>query len=388
MGVDLVSLGKLFSLVALIGGLYVLWQMRQILLLVFTAVVLATALNQLVRKFSQSGLRRTLAAFLAMLILLFFSFCFFWLIVPPLLNQIEQLINLIPVVLLQVNNWLYRLSERLPEWFVQAIANFDTVTRQLQPVARTLLTRSVDFFSSSLTVLLRAVLVFVLTLMLLVNPMPYRRAMISLFPSFYRQRANQILDRCDIALGGWVVGIVFNMALATLLSGIGLWALQMPLPLAHAGITGLLAFIPHMGVMLSAVSPLTIALVESPWKALAVLVLYIAIQQLESNVLIPLVTARQVSLLPAAVLTAQIGFAILLGVWGLVLALPLVVVAEVWFHEVIIKDVLDPWRHPKGQPDSTSAAVAPDPDVKAVVAATRGGTPKTIERRRSEDPKL
>lgn len=79
---------------------------------------------------------------------------------------------------------------------------------------------------------------------------------------------------------------------------IGLWILQVPLVLAHAVLAGLLNFIPNIGPTLSVVLPMSIALLDAPWKAIAVLILYIAIQNLESYWLTPTVMAKQVALLP------------------------------------------------------------------------------------------
>lgn len=127
------------------------------------------------------------------------------------------------------------------------------------------------------------------------------------------------------------------------LSGIGLWILQVPLALAHAVIAGLFNLIPNVGPTLSVVFPMAIALLDAPWKAGAVLILYLVIQQIESYWLTPTVMAKQVSLLPAITLTAQIVFASLFGPLGLLIALPLAIVVGTWIEEVVFKDILDRW---------------------------------------------
>jgi predicted PurR-regulated permease PerM len=75
-----------------------------------------------------------------------------------------------------------------------------------------------------------------------------------------------------------------------------------------------------------------------------VLGLYVLIQQLEQYLLVPTVMAKQVSLLPAVTLLSQIAFAIFFGFLGLLLALPLVIVGQIWVKEVLVKDVLDRWN--------------------------------------------
>jgi predicted PurR-regulated permease PerM len=89
---------------------------------------------------------------------------------------------------------------------------------------------------------------------------------------------------------------------------------------------------------------LAIALLDSPWKAIAVFGLYFLIQQLEGSVLIPLVMQEQAALLPAVTLVSQVAFTLFFGFLGLLLSLPLLVVAQICIQEMPIKDVLDRWK--------------------------------------------
>jgi predicted PurR-regulated permease PerM len=181
--------------------------------------------------------------------------------------------------------------------------------------------------------------------MLLAEPEPYRKAFIRCFPSFYRRRIGDILDKCAASLKGWMIGVVFNMGVIGGLSGLGLLCLGIPLPLANGIFAGLLTFLPNIGATLSVVPPIAIALLDenAPWKPIAVLILYFVVQQIETNLLTPYVMAQQVSLLPAVTLMSQVFFATFFGFLGLLLALPLTVVGQVWLQEILIKDVLDLW---------------------------------------------
>jgi predicted PurR-regulated permease PerM len=116
------------------------------------------------------------------------------------------------------------------------------------------------------------------------------------------------------------------------------------LVVANALLAGLLNVIPNIGPTLSTVFPMSVALLVSPWKALAVLGLYVLVQNLESYVITPSVMHHQVKLLPGLTLAAQLLFTVLFGPLGLLLALPLAVCLQVVIREVLIRDVLDPWR--------------------------------------------
>lgn len=353
------NLGKWIGLLVFILSAYILWQIRQVLLLIFAAVVLANALNIMVARFYRSGMKRIFAVLLSLFMLLSILFGFYWLIIPPFADQFQELIELVPKGIEQLNKWIDLLKDRIsPELRDQYVPSINQLIQQLQPLAQRVLGGGFSFAFNSLAVLAQFLLVIVLTLMLLADPESYRKSFIRLFPSFYRRRVDQILIECDRSLQGWLLGILFNMAVIASLSFVGLLVLKIPLALAQAALAGILTFIPNIGPTLSVIPPIAIALLEAPWKAILVLILYIAIQQIESNLLTPYVMAQQVSLLPAVTLMAQVFFATFFGFLGLFLALPLTVIAQVWLKEVLIKDILDQWHHSNSKyPEEAEANV-------------------------------
>ncbi|ERT05805.1 hypothetical protein M595_4211 [Lyngbya aestuarii BL J] len=332
----------------LILALLILWQFRQIVLLIFTAVILAIALNSLVRGLQRFRLNRSLAVIIALSLVVLFGTLFFSLVMPPFLTQFQQLIELAPRGFNQFIRWVDNLLENPPLWFPQQlefrVPTIPEIAQQVGPLAQNVLGNFFAFFSNSLTTLLQLLLVIVLTLMFLSNPVAYRTVFVRLFPSFYRRRADEILSGCETVLLQWMAGIVINSIFIASLSAIGLLILGIPFVFAHALLAGVFNFIPNLGPAASVVFPVSVALLDTPWKALTVIILYIFIQNLESYWFSPMIMQKQVSLLPAATLTAQIFFARFFGFLGLVLALPLAVVSKVWIEEAIMKDILDQWQ--------------------------------------------
>lgn len=337
--------GQWIGLIVLGVALYILWQIRQVLLLVFAAIVIATSLNQLARQMQRWGLKRTWAVLACIALLLLVFVGLFMLIVPSFAFEFQEISELLPRGIQSLNRRLELLRASAPPQLTPYLPNIENLTQQAQPLVNQLLGRSVAFFSSSLGIVLNFLLVLVLTLMFLTNPRAYRKALVTLFPSFYRRRVDEILTLCEVALGRWIVGALLGMCVIALLSWIGLRALQVRAALANAVLAGVLNFIPNLGPAFSVVPPIAIGLLDSPWKPLAVLALYFGIQQFESNLLTPYIMAQQVALLPAVTLMAQVFFATFFGFLGLVLALPLTVVGQVWVREVLIKDVLDQWQN-------------------------------------------
>jgi predicted PurR-regulated permease PerM len=340
-----VQLGQWIGILALGIALSILWTIRDVLMLIFAAVVLATALNtlagQIQTKTNWPRSRSIMAGIAGILALLGLAL---WLVVPAFIDQSQELTRLVPQGVSRVNDWFDNVRSASPPFLEPYLPDVESIVTQLQPLANRLIGGSFTFVSGTLGGLLNVLLVVILTLMLLAEPAAYRNAFIRCFPSFYRRRIGTILDKCEIALRGWMIGILFNMLVIGGLSGLGLLFLGVKLPLANGIFAGLLTFIPNIGPALSVMPPMAIALLDSPLKAGLVFALYFGVQQLETNALTPYVMAQQVALLPAVTLMSQVFFATFFGFIGLVLALPLTVVGQVWLQEILVKDILDRWR--------------------------------------------
>ena len=341
------NLGQWLSFLCLLIVLLFIWQIRQVLLLIFTAVVLATALNRLVRQFQKLGMPRSRAMLLTLGAAFSLGLLFVYLIVPPFIDQFSQLVALVPKGFVLVVSWVEALLNNRPSWLSNVeLPQPAALISEIQVLLRTVLPNFFAIFSGSLGVLLQMLLLLVFTLMLLANPIAYRNAILQVFPAFYRNRLNEVLTKSEFALGSWLGGALISSSVVALLSAIGLWTLNIDFVLAQALLAGLLNFIPNIGPTLSMVFPLMVAALDAPWKMLAVLILYIVIQNLESYLITPTIMANQVSLLPAMTLAAQLIFARFFGFLGLLLALPLAVVAKTFIQEILIGDVLDQWRSP------------------------------------------
>jgi predicted PurR-regulated permease PerM len=344
---------SLVGAIALLVAIQILWRIRVILLLAFAAVVFATAINCLVKFLMKRGIRKRGASIVLSLVLLILILVgFIVLIVPPVIDQLQQSLYLLPLAISRIELWLMWLQEQAPDRLVGEIQKLENITRNVPNIVAQLLSNFYEIFSDSLGIIINILLVIVVTIMLLANPRSYMRLLLAFFPSFYRRRAAKIFKQCEIALVGWTKGILFNMSVITILSWLGLSVLKVQLPLANALLAGLLTFIPNLGPALSCVPPVILAMLDAPWKAVAVVILYFLIQQIESNVLTPLVMKQQVSLLPAITLLAQAAFAVFFGFIGLFLALPLTVVAQVWINEVLIRDILSNWGKKNWSEDS------------------------------------
>ena len=195
--------------------------------------------------------------------------------------------------------------------------------------------------------LVQLLFVVAVALMLSVQPEDYRQVAILMAPSYLRRRISGVLDSCGQALSSWMVGVLISSIAVGLMAFVGLSLLGVQLTTANALLAGMLNVIPNVGPTLSVVFPMAVALLDNPWMSLAVLALYVVIQNVESYIITPSVMHHQVKLLPGLTLAAQGIFMVIFGFKGLLLALPLAVCLQVVVRELIVRDVLDTWKRPR-----------------------------------------
>ncbi|XWK89535.1 MAG: AI-2E family transporter [Phormidium sp.] len=336
--------GQWLGVFAFIISVYILWQINQIVLLVFAAVVLATVLNRVVGLLQRTRMKRGIAVALTIILLLLFIVSFLALIFPPIIDQVRKLVDLLPQSLQRLRLWFDWVQTVVPQQLVDNIRSLEGFTQNLQAWASRLFGNFFAFFNNSLGIVLNFLLFLVVSIMFLVDPAPYRRVFVFAFPAFYRRRVDEILSECESSLVGWIKGTLFNMLVIAVISYIGLLILRVPLPLVNALLAGLLEFIPNVGPTLSVIPPVLLAFLDAPWKAVAVIILYLIIQQLESLVLVPMVMKQQVSLLPVFTILSVVVFSGFFGFLGLFLAIPLLIVVQIWLREALVKDILNQWQ--------------------------------------------
>jgi predicted PurR-regulated permease PerM len=191
---------------------------------------------------------------------------------------------------------------------------------------------------------LQMLLMALLAVLLVFDPRSHQRLLIAATPHFYRVRMQTILRECREALGGWLAGMTLSALVVFLTTWAGLVLLGMPLALLSGIVCGLLTFVPTIGPTAATLLPMAVALLlVSPGKMVQVLMMRLILQNAEAFLLTPLLLRRTVNLLPTVALLAQLCLGVLLGLPGILLALPLVVVLQVISQEVLVRDVMDRW---------------------------------------------
>jgi predicted PurR-regulated permease PerM len=132
---------------------------------------------------------------------------------------------------------------------------------------------------------------------------------------------------------GRLAGVALSMSFIGIMSIISWFALQVSLPFVNGLVAFILTFIPYIGAILSVIPPLMLALLDSPWKAGAVLLLYLLIKQSEGIFVTPIIMKKQVSLLLAYTLALLTALGFLFGFLVVFLALPILIVIKLGLNK-------------------------------------------------------
>lgn len=176
---------------------------------------------------------------------------------------------------------------------------------------------------STLAVLGGIVLVIFLAIYLAINPSVYRRGLIHLLPERARGRTEVVLTAIAVTLRKWLVTQLIAMIVIGAVTTVVLMALKVRAAVPLGILAGLLEFVPTLGPILSSLPAIAMGFVDSPEKALAVAIAYVGIQFIENHLLIPILMKEGVDLPPALTIVMQALMAIVFGVLGLLVAVPL-----------------------------------------------------------------
>ncbi len=319
--------------IAIVGVALLLWTMRGLLILVFGSILLAVILRIVARPFNDRlGLPDRLALLVAILLIAALAAFAFTLFGQEVVRQAEALRQSLPSAWRSIFQQLesFGLGEPVRQWLQSVGSGGQGVLSSM--------TRFLVSFTSAMA---DTILVIFGGIYLALDPSLYRRGIAKLLPRAARPRIAEALDDCYRALRLWLVGRLISMLFVGLLTGFGLWAIGMPAALTLGIAAGLLDFVPFVGPIVAAIPAVLLALATDPTMALWVVLLYLLVQQIEGNIISPLIQKRAVELPPALLLFSLVALGLLFGALGVILAEPLTVVLYVLVKRLYVIDALD-----------------------------------------------
>lgn len=313
-----------FTALAIGIGLLLLWELAQIVRWLVISLFLAVAISPLVGWLSSRRVPRVLAILLVYLGLILVFAGLGALVVPPLVDQIQALVAAV-TERARAPGGLDQAAEELAgryglEGYVDTLrAQARALPGQLSVAAGPLLTVTRGIFGS-VTALISILL---LTFFLLLDTDRFIAAGLTLFNPAQRPRLRRLLNQSANAIHGYVNGNLAISLIAGVSSFVAMTVLGMPYAVALALVVALFDLIPLIGGTLGAAIVVLVALFVNPVTAGILAVFFLVYQQVENNLLQPMVYGRGVSLHPLAIFLAVLAGGQLLGILGALLAIPI-----------------------------------------------------------------
>ena len=359
-------------LAATIITILLLWMVghaADIFLLLFLAILISLYLGAVTDFFQRrTRLPRGVAFSLALFGTLGGIIGLFWLLVPPVVAQTQQLLSVLPQ---QIEHW--------EEGIDRLVANVPALSGVWKPGEHKLLLAAYDQVAGSFGELVPKVFslvhaaisvfsVLVMSIYLALEPSFYREYMIALFPPVHRDLVRDVLADLATTLRQYIVGQLFTMAMLALLTAIGFYFLKVPYWLTFSILTGAVAVIPFFGTLVSTALPALFMLGDRGLGAAMLVVGWgVVVHLFEGNVLMPKVMQGKVHLPPVMTILSVLIMGTMIGGVGLVVAVPALAVVMVVVRRILMNRIYEGKGFRRTVRDRTLTLRVPVPDGNVLV---------------------
>lgn len=364
--------GSVLTAVVLVGiMLWIFARSAEVFLLLFIAIIISLYLGA-VRDALVSRLRipPRLAFTAAVLLTLVGVGGLFWLLVPAVVGQTRELIQVLPHYIAGWETAIDRFIMKFPgsEGYWQPGQHrlirvlYEQGSGYVQSVAPRVF--------SVVGILISVFSVFVMSIYLALQPGVYREWLIALFPPRHRDLVRDILRDVADSLRSYIVGQLTTMAALAALTAFFLWLLNVPYWLTFGVFTGAVAIVPFFGSLLSTMLPAAFVLAgpNGGTRALLVLGVGIVVHLFEGNLISPLVMSKNVELPPVLTIMSVLVIGKLLGPLGLVVAVPTLAMLMVVVRRILINRIYEGKGFRKAERDRMLRLRVPVPDGGVLLA--------------------
>lgn len=329
-----ISTGTILKIVGIFLILAFIYLVRDILIVFFVALIFATLIEPLVNKLEKKKIPRALGVILIYIILLLFLAMIVRMLIPPIVEQISL------------------LAANFPDFWTKVMENFesirqyseergflDNIQRSLESLQSNLTKAATGVYAFIVSIFRSAVhflIILVVTFYLVVQRDALGKVLRAIAPIKYHLYLTDLAVRIQQKIGSWARGQLILGLVIGIMSFLGLIFLLPKYALVLAIIAGVTELIPYLGPVLGAIPAVFLGFTVSFGHGLAVLILYIIIQQLENHIIVPQVMKKQVGLNPVIIIVAMLIGARLIGVIGVILAIPVTTAIG-----IVVKDFME-----------------------------------------------
>jgi predicted PurR-regulated permease PerM len=336
-----VLIAAIFALLLLLF----LYSVAEVLLLFFIGVLFAVYLSAITDALQRRlAVPRVAGLLIAVIFTLIGTAGVVYLIVPPVLQQSQELIQAMPALMAGWEAQLLAMASQSSFWaeVLGSLEPGESYTGSIMSQVTGYFRGVVPYLFSGITFLIHFISVLVMGIYLALRPSMYREGFILLAPPVHRELVRDILGDLGRTLRAWIVGQILAMIVLGVLTWIGLELLNVPYALAFGVFTGAVAIVPFFGTLFSTLLPALFVLgTGGMMQAFWVVLLGIGVHAFEANIVAPMIMERQVHLPPVLSILAVLIMAHLLHLIGLLVAVPVLCVVMVVGRRVYVHRVLE-----------------------------------------------
>jgi predicted PurR-regulated permease PerM len=345
-----------YRAVLLAAGLLVLGllfrQLVTLMVAVLMTVLIAIPLSAFATQLERRGVPRVAGALVGLLGFVATVAGLLALLIPPFVDEVEVFVDDVPGIVDDLGDDLHNLTGADSGEIGQEVQDFlqgfvDDPEKLIGPITS---------IGLGLAGVLGALLLILVTAFFMAaNPRPLVDATVSLVPPAHRDGARAIGERLRSSWIGWMQGLAVDMTVTGVLLYIGFTLIDLDFAILWAVLAALFTVVPYYGAFASGLPAILFAFADSPGKALATLAIYLAVQQFEGNITVPLVMARAVKLHPAVIAIGVIVVGQLFGAVGLIVSVPIlsgivILVDELWVKPMEARALADAAEAVEHQP--------------------------------------
>jgi putative permease len=316
-------------------------QLVTLLLALLVTVIIAIPLAAAATGLERRGVPRAVGALLTLVGAIGALALVIGLLIQPFIDQTNDFVDDVPGIVDDLEGYYADLTGQDPGDVGDRVEEFfenwtDDPERFIGPITS---------IGLNVAGILAALLLITITAYYMaVRPQPLVDGLVSLAPPSRRGHVRYVLGRLRDAWIGWMQGVAVDMLVTGVLVFIALTIIGLEFAIFFAVLSALLVVVPYFGSIAGAIPPTLLALTDSPGKALLVLAAYVIVQQVEGNVIVPLVMSRTVRMHPAMIAIGVVVVGQLFGVLGLFVAVPILSLLVIAVEEFWVKPIEDAER--------------------------------------------
>ncbi len=324
-------------LVALVATIWFVQKISWVIGLVLISILIVYSISPLSSFLHKKGMPHFLSVLVVYFALLSFVLLVFYLIIPTLIIELRALARYLAT---DYSFMLPRLIMQLEELFANEnlMQSMQSVAQELPGILQQAVSTATTVTVNLLSGLTDVIIVLFLVFYLLRDLTPLKEGVIRLFPGKWRKEATHVMEIIDLKVGSYLRGNLVRCSLVGIITGIILALVGMPFALILGMLAGLFNIIVYVGPYLAGIPAVILALTPDTPSVFLIIFIYVAVQAVDAFLLVPLLLGKAVDLRPFTIIVSLLIGGQLLGIIGVILAIPVAATLKVIVYHYYLKD--------------------------------------------------